>query len=226
MPGRQEAPELEPYVHVVGMGQLIPSLANLNTYYPPSAIYRHYMAVITSASGFVDGLYICKKLASDIYEWVPINADLVDFAVFNWLMFNGAINGTLNGGCISTSRLLKVSANPGVQFKVDLNKLSTNTDLLIQLICAHSTVGQTLDLDLEPLNIGITENFNTKAVGVSINATPTTPAVAYDWFAANFTIPIATLSAGGSFEGRIVRDNTGADTGDLDIWGIRAFQFG
>ena len=147
----------------------------------------------------------------------------IELPIFDWLLLNGAFADTLNGGRISTSNLPQASQGPAIQFKVDLYDMRTGRPLMIAVMCGHSTVSQGLDIDLEYVVVNTGENYNTKALEAVLNLTPTTPNVAYQRFIMLFTVPAAGLVTGGSFEGRIIR-NVGAETGDLHIWQIRAYQ--
>jgi len=149
----------------------------------------------------------------------------IELPIFDWLLLNGAFADTLNGGRISTSNLPVIAQAPAIQFKVDLFDLKITSNLLIAVICGHSTINQDLDIDFEYVVVNPGENFNTKAMEAVLNLTPTTPNIAYNRFVMLFTVPVDQLVANGSFEGRIIR-NIGGETGDLHIWQIRAYQVG
>jgi len=159
-------------------------------------------------------------------NWVCLAIRKVDYPIFEWLLFNGAVASTLNGGEISTSKLPKVSVDPGIQFKVALNNLIASHDLIIELTFGHSTLTQTLDLDLNYVSVGAAENLDTKASAPVLNITPVTPGTAYQKSIEIFTVPHAQISDAAAVEFRLSRDTAGADTGDLEIWNIRAYQIG
>lgn len=143
---------------------------------------------------------------------------------FDWLMFNGAVNDTLNGGKITTTKLPKTATDPGVQFKVDNRFYITGKDMFIQVLCGHSTIFQNLDIDLNYVRTGVGLNLNTQPGAAPLNETPATPGVAYNGFVITFTVPGADVVQGGGIEFQLSRDTSGADTGDLHIWEIRAYQ--
>ena len=144
--------------------------------------------------------------------------------IYDWLLFNGAASGTLNTGKITTTTLPKVSVDPGVQFKIDNRFFLTGQDMTIQVLCGHSTLTQTLDMDLNYVRTGVGLNLNTQVAAAVLNVTPVTPGTAYEGFVITFTIPGADIVQGGGIEFQLSRDTAGADTGDLEIWELRAYQ--
>jgi len=143
--------------------------------------------------------------------------------IADFLLQSGATTGSLNSGEILTVNLPSASTAPKFRFKVDLNTISSEKDLLIDVIFAHSTASQTLALALDYIAVNPGDNFNTKATGATLNATPVTPATVYDRFVETFTIPIANLVENGSLECKLTR-NVGVDTGDLHVWIVRVYQ--
>lgn len=144
--------------------------------------------------------------------------------IYSWLVFNGATADTLAGGRVTPTKLPKTSTDPGIQFKADERYFITGVDMVVILICGHSTLTQTLDMDLNYTQIGSGLNLNTQPGEAPLNETPVTPGVAYDHFLITFTIPGAAVVAERGFEFAISRDTAGADTGDLEIWGALAYQ--
>jgi len=140
-----------------------------------------------------------------------------------FLLQNGAITGSVNGGYIRTVVLPKSSDTPTVQFKAFLHGIIETVDMKVDIISMHSTVGQNLDLDLEYTVVGSGDNFDTKAQEAVLNETPTTPDVAFDRFVVSFTIPQENISEDSALEMRLTR-NVGAETGDYEIWGVIIYQ--
>ena len=143
--------------------------------------------------------------------------------IADFLLQSGATTGTLHNGEILTVNLPSVSSAPKFRFKVDLNTISSSKDLLIDVICAHSTTGQTLDLDLDYICVNPGDNFDNKVAGATLTEAPVTPATAYERFVETFTIPIEDIQENGSLECKFTRD-VGADTGDLHVWVVRVYQ--
>jgi len=162
---------------------------------------------------------IAHVTSADGQRW-----EMTDRYIYDWIMFNGAVADTLNGGKITTSRLPVGSVDPGIQFKDDMKHYSSNRNVTVEIIAAHSTTTQTLDIDLNYVTVNPAENFNTKAAGAVLNATPVTPGTAYQRFTFTFTVPLADILEDGSIEFRMSRDTGGADTGDLHIWAVRVYQ--
>ena len=181
-------------------------------------------SVRTQAAGVDDVNFLCIRLAVATYAWIALGTH--DLPIFDWTLFNGALADSLNSGKITTSRLPKSATDPGVQCKVDLKNYDGSKDVIIQVIASHSTALQPIDVDLNYVEVGPGENFNTEAPGATLNAVPTTPATAYERFTFTFTIPAADINSNGSLELQLSRDTAGADTGDLHIWEIRAYQQG
>ena len=143
--------------------------------------------------------------------------------IFDWLLFNGGVASSLNGGRITTTRLPVQSTDPGIQFKVDTKDYQPAKSMIIGVVAAHSIPGEVLDFDLNYVSVGIGENFNTEAPSVVVNATPVAPAIAYDAFIFYFLIPAADVESSGYMEFQMSRDTAGG-VGDTHIWEIRAYQ--
>ena len=165
-----------------------------------------------------------KYYDGTVWQFFPSGEMITLHRTFHWLLFNGAVAGTLAGGRITTSRLPVASAFPGIQFKVDEQYFTSGTDVIVMMICGHSTGLQTLDMDLDYTQTGVGLNLNTQPGEVQLNVTPITPAVPYDHFLVTFFIPGATVVAGRGLEIQISRDTGGADTGDLHVWEVPVYQ--
>lgn len=217
---------MAPYVRCVGHDDSIPDYATLIARHPPTIDYLDWAGFVSPAAGPTE-IYICRRTGVGVYEWQALAflEDISSLPVMDWLLFNGAVGDSLNAGRITTTRMPKTATNPGIQFKVDLEHYDPADNIIILIAMAHSTLTQTLDLDLNYVLVNPGENFNTKAPGVVLNETPVTPGVAYEAFTQIFTIPAAAITApGGYLECQLSRDNAGADTGDLHIWEVRAYQ--
>lgn len=212
------------YPRVYGRNGELTDLADLNATYPPAVEYEFNYAFV---AGFLTGdtslVYQCIQTAPAVYHWVRA-FKISEPPIFSWLLFNGALADTLNGGKITTTRLPVGSTDPGHQFKVDLKGIDPAVDLIIQIIYSHSTINETLDLDLNYVAVNQGENFNTKVAGAALNATPTTPGTAYERHSYIFVIPNADLEEDGSLECQHSRDTAGVDLGDTHIWEVRAYQ--
>lgn len=196
--------------------------------FPNTASAENYAN--TTGGGLSGGMWYYNTTADAYFYWngsiwVSGEINVVEYPIFDWLLLNGAAADTLNGGNISTTNLPVASQVPAIQFKVDLYELVNDVNLLIAVMGGHSTINQTLDLDLDHAVVNPGENYNTKAGGATVNSAPVSPAVAYERFAGDiiYSIPHADLEAGGSLECRLTR-NVGAETGDFHIWQIRAYQ--
>lgn len=184
---------------------------------------------VAGYGGLSDGMWYWNTMDNEyrIFNgtvWLVYDVRMVDFPIFEWMLFNGAVAGTLNTGKITTTKLPKQTEKPGIQFKVDLRDMIDDVDMVIELVGSHSTITQTLNINLDNTIINPGENFNTKAAEATLNIPPVTPGAAFQRFTAQFIVPAVALEVCGSFEGQLWRENAGADTGDLHIWQLRAYQ--
>ena len=144
----------------------------------------------------------------------------------DFLLFNGALQDTsLNNGYIESVKLSKVAPDPAIQSNRTVGRNgNSDDDITIAVYCAHSTTGQTLDLELTYLVINDGDNVDTKATGGPVAATPVTPGTAYDEFVVTFVVPSSALGDNWELIVKMVCDVSGADTGDLYVRAVEFYQ--